>query len=284
MNTSIRSDGSPPESAPAESTRLAIVTAVVALWMAAGWILRLSADAYLLLGIPLLIIFQARVARRPLLEVWFARPAHFSLPWWGWPTAAGFMIQPVHSLLTWKNPGMDVQLWLVCAALGAIPLAWSLAACTRAQWRQLALCLLAVGAVAGLTLAAGYLVRPHEARMPTARLLEGLRSLALYLPVCFMVEEVFFRGGLDSYLTRGGNRLPWLSAFYLSALWGWWHLPAVALQPEHRVAQLAVLAVALPLVHCGVGALLCHFWRGSGLLLVPVFAHAFVDAVRNALQ
>jgi len=275
---------SPSEKTPSEFSRLAIVTGVVALWMSAGWILRLSANAYLLLGIPLLFIFQTRVARRPLLEVWFARPRRFSLPWWGWLAAAGFMMQPIHSLLTWKNPGLDVQLWLVSAALGAIPLAWSLAICTRAQWRQLAMCLLTVGAVAALTLAIGYLVRAHAAWTPTARLLEGLRSLALYLPVCFMIEEVFFRGGLDSYLTRGGNRLPWFSAFYLSALWGWWHLPTVALQPEHKVAQLAVLALALPLVHCGIGALFSFFWRRSGLLLVPVFAHAFIDAVRNALQ
>jgi membrane protease YdiL (CAAX protease family) len=135
-----------------------------------------------------------------------------------------------------------------------------------------------------LTLGLGYLAHSHSSRTIVERLFEGLRSLALYLPVCFMIEEVFFRGGLDSYLTRGGTRTPWISAFYLSTLWGWWHLPTVTLQPANRLAQLVVLAVALPLVHCGVGALLSIFWRRSGLLLVPVFAHAFIDAVRNALQ
>ena len=264
--------------------RYLIVTAVVALWMAAGWSLSLTANAYLLLGIPLLLVFQRYIARRPLLEVWFARVPRLALPWWGWLAAAAFMVEPIHSLVTWKSPGLDVQLWLACAALGALPLAWSLATCARAQWRQLALCVLAAGSVGILTLVISFLVRPHSQSLPAARILEGLRSFALYVPVCFMIEEVFFRGGLDSYLAGGGMRAPWLSAFYLSALWGWWHLPTVALQPGNRAAQLVVLFIALPLVHCGVGALLSIFWRRSGLLLVPVCAHAFIDAVRNALQ
>lgn len=269
---------------PSEPARYAIVTGVVLLWMAAGWLLGLTPNAYLIAGIPLLAVFQRYVARRPLAEVWFATAGRFALPWWGWLVAAAFMVLPVHHLLTWKSPGLDVQLWLVCAALGALPLAWSVASCTRAQWVQLVLCVLAAGTVGIATLLISYLLRPHSAITPSARLLEGLQSLALYVPVCFMIEEVFFRGGLDSFLVRGGTRGPWLSAFYLSALWGWWHLPTVTLQPGNRPAQVAVLLIALPLVHCGVGALLSHFWRRSGLLLVPVFAHAFIDAVRNALQ
>ncbi len=252
--------------------------------MSIGWAFGLSANAYLLVGIPLLLLFQRFVARRPILEVWFAKPGRFALPWWGWLIAAAFMVLPVHNLLSWSHPGLAVQLWLVCAALGSVPLAWSVVVCTPTQWRQLGLCVLAAGFAGILALEIGYFLRPHSAQTVTARILEGLRSFALYLPVCFMIEEVFFRGGLDSYLVRGGTRAPWLSAFYLSALWGWWHLPTVALQPGHAAAQLAVLVIALPLVHCGVGALLSIFWRRSGLLLVPVCAHAFIDAVRNALQ
>jgi hypothetical protein len=264
--------------------RYATTTGVVALWMAMGWSLRLTPDAYLLTGIPLLFLFQTYVARRPLLEVWFAQAGRLSLPWWGWGVAAAFMIQPLRNLITWKSPGLAAQLWLVCAALGAVPLAWSVAACTRAQWRQLAWCVLLAGTTGILALVLSFAVRAHSDQAAASRMMEGLRSFILYLPVCFMIEEVFFRGGLDSYLNRGAPRAPWLSAFYLSALWGWWHLPTVTLQPEHRVAQWVVLVVALPLVHCGVGALLSVFWRRSGLLLVPVCAHAFIDAVRNALQ
>ncbi len=268
---------------PTELRRYAVTTAMVALWMSIGWALGLTANGYLLLGIPLLVLFQCFVARRPLFEVWFAQPGRPRMPALAWLVAAAFMIQPVYDLVTWKTPGLDVQLWLIVATLGAVPLSWSLFACTRAQWRLLGLCVLTAGSAGILVLVISFFVRSHSPLAASARILEGLRSFVLYLPVCFMIEEVFFRGCLDSYLTRGGVRAPWLSAFYLSALGGWWHLPTVALQPEHRVAQLAVLVLALPLVHCGVGALLSIFWRRSGLLLVPVCAHAFIDAVRNAL-
>jgi hypothetical protein len=284
MNASVYVEESPAAHPSIGLRRYATVTGVVALWMSIGWALGLTANAYLLVGIPLLLLFQKYVARRPLLEVWFANVSRFALPWWGWLIAAAFMIQPIRDLLSWQNPGLAVQLWLICAAFGAVPLAWSLAACTRQQWRQLGLCVLTAGAAGILALVIGHFARSHSTLTATARILEGLRSFILYLPVCFMIEEVFFRGGLDSYLTRGRTRDQWLSAFYLSALWGWWHLPTVTLQSEHRVAQLVVLVLALPLVHCGVGALLSIFWRRSGLLLVPVCAHAFIDAVRNALQ
>jgi hypothetical protein len=244
----------------------------------------LGGNAYLLVGIPLLWAFQRYIARRPLLEVWFAEPDRFALPWWGWMVAAAFMIEPMYDLVTWQNSTWDVRVWLICAACGALPLAWSLVRCSRAQWRELGLCLVTAGTVASLTLLVGFFVRSHATLTAAARLLEGLHSLVRYLPVCFMIEEVFFRGGLDSYLTRGGLRSPWLSAFFLSALWGWWHLPIVPLAADHRAAQLLTLVVTLPLVHGGVGALLSYFWRRSGILLAPVAAHAFIDAVRNALQ
>ena len=268
----------------AEIRRYAVVTAVVALWMLIGWVSGVSVDAYLLLGIPLLVLFQRYISGRPLVEVWFAGGARFHLPWWGWTVAAAFMVQPIYKLVIWHDAGVAIRLWLICAALGALPLAWSLVRCTGAQWRQLCLCVLLAGAVAMLTLTAGYFVRAHSVQTAGARLMEGFDSFVLYLPVCFMIEEVFFRGGVDSYLTRGGTRAPWGSAFYLSALWGWWHLPTVTLQPEHRVAQLVVLAILLPILHCGVGVFFSIFWRRSGLLLVPVCAHAFIDAVRNALH
>jgi len=267
-----------------ELRRYAVVAAVVGCWMATGWILGLKGDSYLVLGVPLLALFQAFIARRPLVELWFADSSRPALPWWGWLLAAAFMVQPIYNLATWENTGWDTRLWLACATVGAIPLAWSLARCTRAQWRLLGLCVVTAGSVGILTLVAGFFARPHQSLTAPARIMEGLRSLVLYLPVCFMIEEVFFRGGLDSYLVRRGTRAPWLSAFYISALWGWWHLPTVALQPENRIAQVVVLVILLPLVHCGVGALLSIFWRRSGLLLVPVFAHALIDAIRNGFH
>lgn len=273
-----------PASVALELRRYGVVLAVVGSWMALGWFLHADGNTYLLVGIPLLWLFQRFVAKRPLRELWVSGPGRFALPWWAWLIAAAFMILPARNLLAWHDADWAVRLWLAAAVLGAIPLAWCVALATAAQWRDLGLCLLLVGSVGVLTILASFLLRAHSDRTVNDRLLEGLRSFVLYLPVCFVIEEVFFRGGLDSYLTRGGVRAPWLSAFFLSAVWGWWHLPIVPRDGEHRGSQVLVLAVMLPLVHCGVGPLLSIFWRRSGLLLVPVAAHAFIDSVRNALQ
>ena len=55
---------------PDRSSRRRTVEAVafVGVWMMAGYLLHLSSDAYLLLGIPLTIGFQVLVRRRPLRE------------------------------------------------------------------------------------------------------------------------------------------------------------------------------------------------------------------------
>jgi hypothetical protein len=79
-------DQSPAAGAPPgdELRRYGVVTASVAIWMALGWTFALGGDAYVLLGVPLLWLFQRYVARRPLFEVWFAEPGRFTLPWWCW--------------------------------------------------------------------------------------------------------------------------------------------------------------------------------------------------------
>jgi membrane protease YdiL (CAAX protease family) len=63
------------------------------------------------------------------------------------------------------------------------------------------------------------------------------------------------------------------SALFVSVLWGLWHHPIV---PGATVSQLLVLQVAM-------GPFLSLFWRRSGNLLAPGFAHAPSDSVRNAL-
>jgi membrane protease YdiL (CAAX protease family) len=41
------------------------------------------------------------------------------------------------------------------------------------------------------------------------------------------VEEVFFRGALDSYLHYGVQGTRWISAVFVSVCWGLWHAPMV---------------------------------------------------------
>jgi len=264
--------------------RYAVAAGVVAAWMAAGWACHLDANSYLLLGVPLLLVFQLLVARRPVLELWFDRPDRVALPWWGWLVAAAFMVLPIHDQMTWENPGLATRLWLVAASCGAVPLALSVARCTRSQWRELAACAGLTGLIALFTLLPGFFLNGHAPKPAADRLLEFARSLTLYLPVVFVLEEVFFRGGLDPYLARADRGPPWPAAFFISALWGWWHLPIVPFGAGNAVARMAVLVIVLPLVHCAVGVPFTFFRRRSGILLVPAAAHAFIDALRNALQ
>ncbi len=64
-----------------------------------------------------------------------------------------------------------------------------------------------------------------------------------------------------------------VSAILVSVLWGLWHHP---IAPQASVVQLLVTQVAM-------GPFLSLFWRRSGNLMVPEFAHALSDSVRNAL-
>jgi len=280
--------------------RYLLVFAVVAAWIVAGIAFHLGANAYLLLGVPLLLAFQLAIARRPVAELWFKRPSGAALPWWGWPVAAAFMLLPVYTLIHgWPRLDWPARLWMVCAAAGAVPLAYSLARFSRPALRPLLLCFATAGVLGTLTMVGGALFR-HQV-VPPGPVPSGLhgpwlvaaRSFALYLPVCFVLEEVFFRGGLDSYLDRPGDKFPWLSATFVSVLWGLWHLPEVvarlpsthAAVPDPVVVFVILLGgvTVLPLVHCLTGIPFSLYWRRSGLLFVPAVVHALIDAVRNGL-
>ena len=94
----------------------------------------------------------------------------------------------------------------------------------------------------------------------------------------FVLEEVTFRGAIDSHVHEDGERHGVLSAIYVSLLWALWHFPTV---PTSEPVLIRVVSV-LPTQLC-VGIFLSLWWRRSGNLAVTVGAHALVDAVRNAL-
>ncbi len=98
-------------------------------------------------------------------------------------------------------------------------------------------------------------------------------------PVGFVVEEVFFRGALDTYLHHGEEGTGWLSAIFVSALWGLWHLPGQTIVLGHLASTLVGLVIPEVLV----GVPLSLWWRKSGNLATSNTAHAVLDAVRNGL-
>ena len=96
----------------------------------------------------------------------------------------------------------------------------------------------------------------------------------MYVPAVFVVEEVFFRGLLDTHVHRTADSGGW-SAVGIGALWGLWHLPLI-----HPSATGLLRLLAL---HTAVGVPLSVAWRRSGNLAVPGITHAAIDAIRNAL-
>jgi membrane protease YdiL (CAAX protease family) len=104
-------------------------------------------------------------------------------------------------------------------------------------------------------------------------------ALLLYVPVQFLLEEVSFRGLLDTHVHDDRAARQWPSALFVSALWGLWHLP-VAITSSGLAATIGLMLV----VHILIGVPMSLAWRRTGNLLVPVIAHALIDAFRNAMM
>lgn len=288
--------------------RYLVALAVVGAWMLAGFVFRLSGDSYLLIGVPRVFLFQTLIARRPISELWFKNPASGGLPWWAAALGLAFMVLPSWSLVReWTFAGWDGRLWYLCAIAGAVPLAFSLARLSRDTLRPLLFCLGTAGAlgVAFVVLPGlmAHFTASHSGAAPGnadpfqgaigPKLLEMGRSFVLYVPVVYLLEEVFFRGGLDSYLHRSDDRDPWMSAGFVAALWGLWHAPlviqgllqaSVSSRLSISWAGIGFVVMAVVGIHYAIGTPLAIAWRRSGLLFVPALVHALIDAVRNGLS
>ncbi len=274
--------------------RWLIAAATVGIYVALGLALHLDGNEYQVLGIPLLVGFQLLIHRQPIRTLWVRSgpplrvDARFISIW------LVFSLVPAYDLVTAiQSRNVGFTAFAAAAIAGAFGLAYALRAMHRGNVRQLGLCILTVGAV-GILPQLAALVLPHLIHLHIAGQSSAARSVgALTLlktgaatfflgPVGFMVEEVFFRGGLDTYLHRGEKGTGWLSAVFVSALWGLWHLPGqspVSLSGTHLVSTILALLVA----QIVVGVPLSLWWRASGNLVVTDTAHALLDSVRNSL-
>lgn len=260
--------------------------AFVGLWIAAGSLLNLSANVYLLLGIPLTAAFQLLVRRKPIKDLWVRDGPNLSLRtvslWLAIPLAIVPLYHLIASLV--KGQGVGLILYAIAAIVGAGAAAYALGQFERRTWAYLGLCV-ATASLIGILLVAGAAWHEASAVHPKGvhlrpNILDGIDSLLLYIPALFMMEEVAFRGAIDSHVRHPGEGhgvsstiYGIVSAIFVSVLWGLWHQPIV---PQATIVQLLVTQVA-------VGPFLSLFWRRSGNLTVPGFAHALTDSVRNAL-
>jgi hypothetical protein len=270
---------SPAASAAAYRLRWAQAFLFIAVWMALGWTFHLGSNAYLLLGVPLVIAFQLAVRREPLVTLWVRRAHHFRLNRAGWIFAGILAMAPAWKLARTGFGGPIIpQLWLLAAVAGAFPAGFALQNFNRQDGRALAYGFGTAGLIGCVFMLLPALRRdwPSSAGAAVA---VGLNSLLLYVPVCFVVEEVAFRGLLDAHLHHPGDPQPAWSATALSCAWGLWHLPIL----PSPGANILLVVGSLVMVHGFTGIYLSNTWRSCGNLFAPALIHAFIDAVRNGL-
>jgi membrane protease YdiL (CAAX protease family) len=264
------------------SRRYLEVTGLVGVWMALGFVFALDANAYLLAGVPLMLAFQALVRRRPIAAMWVRDADAIRLDLPVIAIALVLALTPAYLLVTaHRTMSWVVVTWFCCAIAGALPAAFAIrqqrrdafaAGLRPALWALFCgLILFSLAAIAMGTLGT----------MSLRSAGPFLRQFALYFPVCFVLEEVVFRGVLDAHLADGETATrgkAWGSALFVSVLWGLWHLPIVPLAG----GQFLWIAVPQLLVfHCAIGPFLSFAWRSGGTLLLPALAHALIDSYRN---
>ena len=259
-------------------------TAFVGIWMTMGWVYHLDGNSYLLIGVPLVVAFQVFIRKKPLVALWVRDATRFRLNHWGIILAFAFTVLPINDLVDlFKSSSgslnMPVILWKICCVVGAFGVGFSLGHFTRQTWKSLLFCMATAGVIGCGIMIGPALLNKHSIDLTGHKVLNGLRWFALYFPVCFVIEEVAFRGAIDSHVHQPGDKLPWLSALYISAIWGLWHLPIAG------VKEIPVIVVAMLLmsVHMATGVFLSFGWRRSGNLAVTSAVHALIDAVRNVV-
>ena len=99
----------------------------VTVWMACGWIFRLSNQVYLLLGVQGLVFFQLAIARRPLPQLWVRDSRAFRLDRVGVALAAILTLLPVLTIVKQRD-SWERLFPFIAAIIGAAPAAFALRA------------------------------------------------------------------------------------------------------------------------------------------------------------
>lgn len=258
--------------------RAALATLVIGGYMALGFAFGLSAEAYLLLGIPIMVAFQVLVVRRPIRALWLrqAPPMTFTAR-----TALAVVVVAIAPAIVAvggvRGGNLALVGWGLAGMVGAIGAVYALQAMDRASVRATVRATLSSALVLTGIMVVYRLVSGGFQGNVAAALTTTVISVATYLPVVFVMEEVLFRGLLDTYLHGSMPGPDRASALYGSALWGIWHLP---------VASVALGVATIPylvVVHSIIGFFLVTSWRKTGNLAAPGIAHAITDALRNAV-
>lgn len=279
-------------SAQSQVRRAIEVILFVAAWMLIGYVLRLDATSYLLIGIPITLVFQKLIARSPITRLWVRNPTHamnfHNTSRFAILVAVGLAVFNSFQLYSYALAGNWIAtLYEIVAIVGSIPLAYSLSNFARSMVRPLLLCLASAGVIGVGYFFVSFVTNVYylKTTQPPSLIvfvLTCLFSLATYLPIVFMLEEVSFRGAFDSHIFHLGEGRSKLTALYVSLLWGAWHFP-VTYVPTMGLSGGVVLLIQMLAYQGVVGFFLSVFWRKAGNLLVPGSVHAVIDSVRNGL-
>jgi membrane protease YdiL (CAAX protease family) len=251
--------------------------------MALGWSLGTDANRYLLLGVPITVAFQLGVQGRPLHTLWLRDAFEFRIDRTAAGLAALVAATPAYVLVRHlaaphKRVDWALVAWLLAAVVGAVGAGFAFRHFKRETLRLLAGCVATAGTLGVALMVAARLARPTELALTGQSARTAIMWFLLYLPVGFVLEEVFFRGALDTRVHDRNEKGGLGSALFVSVLWGVWHLPV-----RQSGESILVEAAAMIVVHSIIGVPLSIYWRRSGNLAVPTTTHALVNAVRNAL-
>lgn len=257
----------------------------VGIYIALGFVLKLDSNVYLLSGIPLMLVFQMAVRKKPIYQLWVRDATDFHLNRTAWVLAVLFAIYPAYALTkTAMLPQFDWSVVVMCpvAILGAVATGYSFSRFTKNTFRNFFLCVAIAGTVGVLITGIIAFVSIHflhKAFQPN--FIRGVKWLLLYIPLSFALEEVVFRGMIDTHIHPDVQKRSLASAFFVSVLWGLWHLPITS--PTLGIKAFALKTGFLIFAHSIVGVPLSIFWRRSGNLAVPAFTHSLIDAIRNII-
>ena len=277
--------GPPREVGPGR--RMLEVALCVAVWIGIGALINdggtdtASASTinwYLLIGIPIVIVFQLWVRRRPLLELWvreggrsITRPVLFRVLFVAAAIYPAYTV--IDSFVDWEGGAFLV--FGLTSIVGAAGFAYAYVHFDRRVLKYLAFCLGTAGVLgAGPAVVHDFthsLSHPVKDQ-PSSDLGVFWISLLTYLPSLYVMEEVAFRGCFDSHAHHGGDRRGVLTAIYVSVIWGLWHAPVIGWD------EIPILVAYQGVI----GTFLSIWWRKSGNLGVSATTHAVIDSVRNA--
>ena len=185
--------------------RGAEAAAFVGAWAVLGFAFRLRPNTYLLVGVPLTLAFQLLVRRQSLLAMWVCDAPRLRRVALLLTIAYALAMQPLYELANMSQRlDAPTRLWLLCAVVGAFGAGYATAAATGRTWRELGHCLLMAGGAGASLMVLSSLTKHLGEGVPWAPPARMLRifatSLAKYVPVVFVLEEVVFRGVLDPHV------------------------------------------------------------------------------------